>query len=179
MKVESFKIDHRTLLQGIYLRKSGKHYNIYDIRMYKPLADGELENAELNGGYADNERFLSPKTAHALEHLLAFNIRDTLGLDEQIIYIGVMGCLTGFYILTIPSFRESDLYSALKKSLKIVIKTDSIPAATAIECGNYSYTDLSGAKKVAFMLLNTIFKDENDELPVIELVTKYRKNFTI
>lgn len=158
MKVESFNIDHRTLLQGIYLRKSGEHYNVYDIRMYKPLADGELENAELNGGYAENERFLSPKTAHALEHLIAFNIRDTLGLDEHIIYIGIMGCLTGFYILTVPSFKERDLCSALKKSLEIVIKTNSIPAATAIECGNYSYTDLSGAKKVALMLLDTILK---------------------
>ncbi len=157
MKVESFNIDHTTLLPGIYLRKKGETFHTYDIRMYKPLAHGELDNAEATGGFPDNSRYLSPRTAHALEHLLAFNLRDTLALDEQIIYVGPMGCLTGFYILTKPEFSETELRSALKKCFELVLSANSIPAATAVECGNYSFADLNGAKAVAEKMLKILF----------------------
>jgi S-ribosylhomocysteine lyase len=150
MKVESFNIDHTTLLPGIYLRKKADSYNTYDIRMFRPLAGGELESAPAG-------RFLDPRTSHTLEHLLAYHLRDTLGLDEQMIYIGPMGCLTGFYILTKPEFGIEELKGALKKTLEMVTEAKIIPAASPQECGNYAFNNLDDAKRVASELLKTIF----------------------
>lgn len=157
MKVESFTIDHKTLLPGIYLRKRGETYHTYDIRMFRPLSDGELESAEANGGFPDNERFLSPKTAHTLEHLLAFHLRDTLNLDSSLIYIGPMGCLTGFYIITSPELPRQKLVESLKLVFGMICEAKNIPAATSGECGNYAFNDLEGAKSVSKRLLETLF----------------------
>ena len=86
-RIASFCVDHTKLLPGMYLsRQDGENGEIltWDIRMKQP-----------NKG-----SYLSPAAAHTLEHLFATYARNSK-YSKGIVYVGPMGCLTGFYLLTI------------------------------------------------------------------------------
>lgn len=86
-RIASFCVDHTTLLPGMYLsRQDGPHGEIltWDVRMKRP-----------NQG-----SYLSPAAAHTLEHLFATYARNSQ-YSSGVVYVGPMGCLTGFYLVTI------------------------------------------------------------------------------
>ena len=85
-RIASFCVDHTTLLPGMYLsRRDGAEGEIltWDIRMKQP-----------NKG-----SYLSPAAAHTLEHLFATYARNSK-YSKGVVYVGPMGCLTGFYLVT-------------------------------------------------------------------------------
>lgn len=134
-KVESFKLDH-TKVRAPYIRKccvldgaKGDKVSKFDLRFLQP-------NSEAFGTAA----------MHGLEHLLATYLRETL---DNIIDLSPMGCRTGFYLILWGDVDASIIKVGLEKALKMILEVTEIPAATAIECGNYKDLSLFGAKEYA------------------------------
>lgn len=142
-KVESFKLDH-TKVKAPYIRKccvldgiKGDKVTKFDLRFLQP-------NAEAFGTAA----------MHGLEHLLATYLRETL---DNIIDLSPMGCRTGFYLILWGEVETITVKEGLEKALKMVLEVNEMPAATAIECGNYKDLSLFGAKEYARQALETGF----------------------
>ena len=134
-KVESFKLDH-TKVKAPYVRKccvldgvNGDKVTKFDLRFLQP-------NAETFGTAA----------MHGLEHLLATYLRETL---DNIIDLSPMGCRTGFYLILWGDVEAKLVKEGLENALKMVLEASEMPAATAIECGNYKDLSLFGAKEYA------------------------------
>lgn len=138
-KIESFKIDHLNHPAGIYQsRRDGDIYT-YDVRICKPYSDPLLSNAEM----------------HSLEHLLATVLRNGAHGGE-VIYVGPMGCQTGFYVL----YRGLELADAEKDivaAFRFIADYDGeMPGNSRVECGNCLNLSVSAAKAVAETFLKMI-----------------------
>ena len=132
-KIKSFEIDHEKLKKGLYISRIDKDIVTYDLRMKKPNKNDFLTNAQI----------------HTIEHLLATYIRNTKE-KENVIYIGPMGCRTGFYIIFRDKTRKKEVIKIIKDGLKYISNfNEEIPGATKKECGNYKEHDLESAKIVA------------------------------
>lgn len=129
-KIESFKIDHNKLKEGIYISRIDGDIVTYDLRTRKPNM----------GDYMDNSAM------HSVEHMIATYIRSS-SVGENIIYFGPMGCQTGFYLLVKDEAPETVL-SVLKETLeKVINHKGEVFGASRIECGNYKNLDIDKAKK--------------------------------
>ena len=129
-KIESFKIDHNKLKEGIYISRVDADIVTYDLRMRKPNTDDVIDNSAL----------------HSVEHMIATYIRSS-DIGESVIYFGPMGCQTGFYLLVRDSVSKEAVLDALKKTLSAVISHEGdVFGASAIECGNYKNLDINKAK---------------------------------
>lgn len=137
IKVESFKLDHRTVkapyirIAGHLTGPKGDVITKYDIRLTQPNVD-----AIPTGGM------------HTLEHLFATYFRDYY---DDIIDISPMGCRTGFYLTKFGNTPVEEILDILKKVLERVIETkeEDVPATNEIQCGNYRDHSLFTAKEYA------------------------------
>jgi len=92
--------------------------------------------------------YLDMAACHSFEHLFATIVRNSR-LRDQIIYVGPMGCRTGFYFLTRNMTAEAAL-NLFRDTLHQIAGYDgAIPGVSHQECGNYLEHDLDGAKKIA------------------------------
>jgi S-ribosylhomocysteine lyase len=91
---------------------------------------------------------------HGLEHLLAHELRQHL---SGVIDLSPMGCRTGFYLTVWGERTAEEVRDALVKSLQQVLEATEMPAANAIQCGNYRDLSLFGAKEYAHMVLERGF----------------------
>ena len=137
-KIDSFKVDHTRMLEGIYVSRkdvtpSGDVMTTLDIRMKRP-----------------NHSYIHPKAMHTIEHLGATFLRDYPDLAGKVVYFGPMGCATGFYLILQGEWDSHQLVFPMVSLMAFIrdYKGD-IPGATMKECGNYLYHDLKEAKKVA------------------------------
>jgi S-ribosylhomocysteine lyase len=145
-KIESFKINHNTLKKGMYISRIDGDIVTYDIRMKLPNQGDFLSNAAM----------------HSFEHLFATYARNT-EFKDKIIYIGPMGCRTGFYFLVRNSLSHSQALDILKNSLHFIKDfKGKIPGTNKEECGNYLEHDLDGAKAIALDMLE-VLKNWNEE----------------
>ena len=129
-KIESFKIDHNKLKEGIYVSRIDGDIVTYDLRTRKPNMGDFMDNA----------------TMHSVEHMIATYIRSS-ALASDIIYFGPMGCQTGFYLLVRDAENEKVL-AVLKETLEKVINHEGeVFGASQIECGNYKNLDITLAKE--------------------------------
>lgn len=132
-RIASFTVNHDTLEKGMYISRIDGDVVTYDIRMKKPNA----------GDY------LTASSAHTIEHLFATYARNGEYADK-ILYVGPMGCRTGFYLLVRDTLAHRQAIELVRQSMAFVRDfTGEIPGNTRIECGNYLDHDLDGAKKVA------------------------------
>lgn len=132
-KIASFQINHDKLEKGMYISRKDGDVITYDIRMKKP-----------NGG-----DYLDMNAAHTLEHLLATYLRNS-EISQSVIYVGPMGCRTGFYILLKDSVPYAKAIESVKAAMAFARDyTGEIPGGKKEECGNYLAHDLLGAKKEA------------------------------
>lgn len=135
-KIASFKIDHLNHPAGIYLsRRDGDVYT-YDVRICKPYSDPLLTNAQM----------------HSLEHVLATVMRNGKYKDS-VIYVGPMGCQTGFYVLyrNIESDEaEADIVSAFEA---VANYRGEMPGGSKIECGNCLNLSTNDARRAAELFL--------------------------
>lgn len=132
-RIASFTVDHNKLTKGMYISRIDGDVVTYDIRMKKPNGGDYLPNAAM----------------HTFEHLFATFARNTKYKDS-VIYVGPMGCRTGFYLLLRDSVSTSDAIDLVRDSFEFIKNYDGeIPGTTKIECGNYLEHDLNGAKAVA------------------------------
>lgn len=132
-KIASFTVNHDTLEKGMYISRIDGDVVTYDIRMKKPNA----------GDY------LCMSAAHTLEHLFATYARNS-DVGKDVIYVGPMGCRTGFYLLVRDTISHEKVIELVKASMAFAKDfVGEIPGNKREECGNYLDHDLDGAKAVA------------------------------
>ena len=133
--IASFKINHDKLKKGMYISRIDGDAVTYDIRM-------KLPNNEEND-------YLSTGVAHTIEHLFATYARNTK-YSKNIIYIGPMGCRTGFYFIVRDKVQHDEAIKIVKASMDFIKDFEGkIPGSNKQECGNYLDHDLKGAKFIA------------------------------
>lgn len=131
--IASFTVDHDKLEKGMYVSRVDGDVITYDIRMVKP-----------NGGV-----YLPNPAMHTFEHLFATYARNS-AFSDQIIYVGPMGCRTGFYFLTRDSMSGEQAIALVRECFAFIAAFEGkIPGSERKECGNYLEHDLPGAKAVA------------------------------
>jgi S-ribosylhomocysteine lyase len=146
-KIASFTVNHDTLEKGVYISRIDGDAVTYDIRMKKP----------------NNGSFISPKSLHTIEHLLATYVRNS-EYSDSIIYAGPMGCRSGFYLIVRDSVSKADVLALIKSSFEFIANfSGEIPGSSRAECGNYLEHDLEAAVRDAAEY-NLALKDvtEND-----------------
>ena len=132
-KIASFTVNHDTLTKGMYVSRIDGDVITYDIRMKLPNGGDYLQNGAM----------------HTFEHLFATYARNTEFADK-VIYVGPMGCRTGFYLLLRDSVSSAEAIDLVKNSLVFIAAFEGeIPGTRKEECGNYLDHDLQGAKEVA------------------------------
>lgn len=132
-KIASFTVDHTKIGKGMYISRIDGDVITYDVRMKLPNSDDYIPYA----------------AAHTIEHLFATYARNSRAADS-IIYVGPMGCRTGFYFLTRDSVSYSEAIETVLEAMKFISDFEGeIPGVSAAECGNYLEHDLNGAKQVA------------------------------
>ncbi len=136
-KIASFRVNHDKLETGMYISRIDGDVVTYDIRMKKPNGGDYLGNGEL----------------HTIEHLFATYARNS-ELSDRVIYVGPMGCRTGFYLLVRDSVSHSQAISLVRESFRFIADFEGeIPGSKKEECGNYLEHDLPKAKETAEKML--------------------------
>ncbi len=131
-KIASFTVNHDVLEKGMYISRIDGDVVTYDIRMKKP-----------NGG-----DYLQMTAAHTLEHLFATYARNS-AFGKDVIYVGPMGCRTGFYLLLRDAVSYEDAVALVRESMAFARDfVGEIPGGKKEECGNYLDHDLDGAKAI-------------------------------
>jgi S-ribosylhomocysteine lyase len=132
-KIASFTVNHDTLEKGMYVSRIDGDVVTYDIRMKKP-----------NGG-----DYLCMSAAHTLEHLFATYARNS-DVGDKVVYVGPMGCRTGFYLLVRDTISHTRAIALVQESMAFAKDFEGeIPGNKKEECGNYLDHDLAGAKAIA------------------------------
>lgn len=143
-KIASFQVDHTKFGVGMYISRIDGDIITYDVRMVKP-----------NGGV-----YISNPSLHTIEHLFATYARNS-SFGANIIYVGPMGCRTGFYLLT-RDMPHEDAIALVRDAFGFIAGyTDEIPGCTEVECGNYLEHDLASARRDVLPLLERL----NDYTP--------------
>lgn len=144
-KIASFQVDHTKFGVGMYVSRIDGDIVTYDIRMVKP-----------NGG-----KYLSSPSMHTIEHLFATFARNSK-LSDKVIYVGPMGCRTGFYLL-VRDMNKTDAINLTLEAMEFIHNFEGvIPGYSEIECGNYLEHDLETAKQDVMPILNVLktYKEE-------------------
>ena len=138
--IASFQVNHDLLDKGMYISRIDGDVVTYDIRMKKPNGGDYLSNASL----------------HTFEHLFATYARNS-ELSDEVVYVGPMGCRTGFYILIRDSVPYVQAIELVKSSFEYILNFNGdIPGSRRQECGNYREHDLQGAKETAADMLKVL-----------------------
>ncbi len=146
-KIASFTVDHRFIREWIYVSRIDGDITTYDIRMRKPNTGNVMSNALM----------------HSFEHLFATFMRNG-ALKDDVIYVGPMGCQTGFYLL-VRDAESKAVLDEVKRVLDAISKYDGeMPGASEIECGNYRNLDVNLAKEEAQSFLEKIFDETENDL---------------
>ena len=139
-KIASFSVDHDRLEKGMYISRVDGDVVTYDIRMKKPNGGDYLGYAEL----------------HTFEHLFATYTRNSAYRDS-VVYVGPMGCRTGFYLLLRDAVSAWDAIRLVRQSFSFISEFEgTIPGAERRECGNYLEHDLAGARRTAEDMLRVL-----------------------
>jgi S-ribosylhomocysteine lyase len=156
--LDSFKVDH-TIMPAPAVRVAktmqtpkGDNITVFDLRFCVP-----------------NQKMLSEKGIHTLEHLFAGFIRNHLNSDSvEIIDVSPMGCRTGFYMSLIGTPNEKTVASAWRAAMEDVLaveKQEDIPELNIFQCGTCAMHSLEEAKEIAKDILNSdIGVMSNEEL---------------
>ena len=144
--IASFTVNHDKLKKGMYVSRIDGDVVTYDIRMKIP-----------NGG-----DYLSDGTMHTIEHLFATFARNS-EFGDSVIYVGPMGCRTGFYLLLRDSVSRGQAIDLVRRSMAFVADFEGeIPGNKREQCGNYRDHDLAGAKKVGADMVQ-VLRDWKEE----------------
>ncbi|MCH4208098.1 MAG: S-ribosylhomocysteine lyase [Solobacterium sp.] len=139
-RIASFSVNHDHLEKGMYVSRIDGDVITYDIRMKKP-----------NQG-----DYLTTGAAHTIEHLFATYARNS-SLSDQVIYVGPMGCRTGFYFLTRDTMSKQQAIDLVKESMQYIVDFEGeMPGGKRQECGNYLDHDIPGAKQTAADMLQVL-----------------------
>ncbi|MDE6342161.1 MAG: S-ribosylhomocysteine lyase [Muribaculaceae bacterium] len=152
-KIESFTIDHLTLMPGVYVSRKdstpqGDVITTFDVRMTAP----------------NREPALSVPALHAMEHLAATFLRNHPHWGQKIVYWGPMGCCTGNYLLLNGDFTSKDIVPLLQETFRFIRDFEGdVPGASPKDCGNYLLMNLPEARMAARDFLAVL---DSPELPL-------------
>jgi S-ribosylhomocysteine lyase len=139
-KIASFCVDHTKLKKGLYISRVDGDVVTYDLRMRVPNAGNYLDNAAL----------------HSFEHLFATYARGSQ-YGDAIIYVGPMGCRTGFYLLARDCLSREAVIKLLQEACSFAAHYEGeIPGSREEECGNCRDHDRKGAQKIGADFGNVI-----------------------
>lgn len=131
-RIASFKVNHLLLEKGLYLSRKDANISTVDLRMRAPYKDCLLGGAEM----------------HSLEHTLATKLRNGAN-KEDVIYVGPMGCRTGFYCL-FKDMTEMQIVEELKNAFLFLATAEyEMPGNTKSECGNCTELSVTLSKNLA------------------------------
>lgn len=149
-KIASFTVNHDSLEKGMYISRTDGDVITYDIRMKRP---NNVQNDYLTNG-----------AAHTFEHLFATYVRSSVH-SSSIVYVGPMGCLTGFYFLVRETLSQADAIALVQECFAFIRDFDGvIPGSRREECGNYAMHDLAGAREIAADMCRILEKWTPDDL---------------
>ena len=146
-KITSFTIDHIKLQPGLYVSRKDKvgaeTVTTFDLRLTSPNEEPVLNTAEI----------------HTIEHLAATYLRNDATWKNRVLYIGPMGCRTGFYLLLTGDLSSKDALPLVQQCFHFIANFHGdVPGASAKDCGNYLDMNLPMAnywgKKYATLLDN-------------------------
>jgi S-ribosylhomocysteine lyase len=142
-KITSFTINHLDLLPGIYVSRKdhagSEVITTFDIRMTAPNREPVMNTAEV----------------HTLEHLTATFLRNHPVFGDKVIYMGPMGCRTGFYLLLAGDYRSADIVALVTEMFEFIRDFEGeVPGASPRDCGNYLDMNLPMAKLLAGRFLD-------------------------
>ena len=139
-RIRSFSINHDILKKGMYVSRVDGDVVTYDIRMKEPNKGDYLSNGAM----------------HTIEHLFATYARNTK-YSNNVVYVGPMGCRTGFYFLLRVTVSQEEALQIVRQAMDFIAGFEGdIPGTTSRECGNYLEHDLKGAKAVAQDMLEVL-----------------------
>ena len=151
-KIASFTVNHDKLKKGIYVSRIDGDIITYDVRCKIP-----------NGG-----DYLECPAMHTFEHLFATYARNS-EFEKSVIYVGPMGCRTGFYLLLRDDVSYENAIKLTYEAFKFTAEFEgTIPGSSKIECGNYLEHDLEGAKAVAIDMM-TVLENYTPEMMIYEV----------
>lgn len=151
-KIASFTVNHDKLKKGIYISRIDGDVITYDVRCKIP-----------NGG-----DYLDCPAMHTFEHLFATYARNS-EFEKSVIYVGPMGCRTGFYLLLRDDVSYENAIKLTYEAFKFTVEFEGvIPGSSKKECGNYLEHDLEGAKAVARDMM-TVLEGYTTEMMVYEV----------
>jgi S-ribosylhomocysteine lyase len=129
MNVESFNLDHRTVVAP-YVRLAdtkalpqGDVIVKYDVRFTQP-----------------NAAHLDMPAVHSIEHLFAEHSRNH---SERVIDFSPMGCQTGFYLILQGEPAFDEVVGLIESTMTDILGAAEVPAANEVQCGwgaNHSLT---------------------------------------
>lgn len=135
MNVESFNLDHRTVVAP-YVRladrkvlPAGDVLSKYDVRLAQP-----------------NVEHLEMPVVHSLEHLFAEHSRNH---SDRVVDFSPMGCQTGFYLILSGEWADADVQELIAATLEDVTRAEEVPAANETQCGWGANHTLAGAQEAA------------------------------
>ena len=132
--IQSFSVDHTKIIPGIFTSRVDTvdkgTVTTYDIRLKKPNREPVIDVAAM----------------HSLEHIIATFLRNHPDWKDEVIYWGPMGCLTGFYLILKGSRPAREICDLILQAFSSVEKTDEVPGAAPVNCGNYLMHNLGMAK---------------------------------
>ena len=139
-KIASFTVNHDLLEKGMYISRVDGDVVTYDVRMKKP-----------NQG-----DYLTTGGMHSIEHLFATYARNSKWSDN-VIYVGPMGCRTGFYLLVRDKMSHREAIELVRRSMRFIKSFEGeMPGGKREECGNYLDHNVPEAKAVATDMLAVI-----------------------
>ncbi len=135
MNVESFNLDHRTVLAP-YIRvadrkvlPAGDVLTKFDVRFTQP-----------------NVAHLEMPVVHSLEHLFAEHSRNH---SAAVVDFSPMGCQTGFYLILSGEWTQQAVEELVAATLTDLLSATEVPAANEIQCGWGANHTLTGAQDAA------------------------------
>jgi S-ribosylhomocysteine lyase len=139
MNVESFNLDHRTVVAP-YVRVAdrkvlphGDTLTKYDVRFTQP-----------------NAAHLDMAAVHSIEHLFAEKSRDH---SSAIIDFSPMGCQTGFYLILAGDPNYDEVLTLIEATFADILEATAVPAANETQCGWGANHSLSGAQQAVRTML--------------------------
>ena len=102
-RIESFQVNHNKLKKGLYISRVDGDAVTYDLRMAIPNSGVYLENDGI----------------HTFEHLFATYVRNS-AVADSVIYVGPMGCRTGFYFIVRDSISPAEVISLLRETMNFI-----------------------------------------------------------
>jgi S-ribosylhomocysteine lyase len=98
-----------------------------------------------------NVAHLAMPVIHSIEHFLGTALP---AASPKVLHVGVMGCQTGFNIVTIGISSFDEMSDLVAGALRSAVDASEVPLANPVDCGWAESHSLVGAQRVSTWLLS-------------------------